>query len=190
MRTCVVYLDPVSKGHTGWPAEVLVDGLPDIENITHALRAGPYGRCVYESDNDVVDNQVVSLEFASGATASFTMIAHTLPVCARQTRLHFSHGELVGDMATFTTTNFRTGVTLRHEPPPDGGGHGGGDLGLISAFVDAVRSGNQSLLGTDVSDVLRSHLTVFAAEEARRKGIVVDCKEFEKKAKDEYTPTV
>ena len=44
-----------------------------------------------------------------------------------------------------------------------GGGHGGGDLGLISTFVDAVRTGQQELLGTDVSDVLRSHLAVFAA---------------------------
>lgn len=53
-----VYLDPVAKGHKGWPADILVDGLPDIENITQALRTGPYGRCVYESDNDVCDNQV------------------------------------------------------------------------------------------------------------------------------------
>lgn len=126
------------------------------------------------------------MEFSNGVTASFTMIAHTLPQCERQTRLHFSHGELVGDMSTFTTTNFRTGVTTRHEPLNEGGGHGGGDLGLIRAFVDAVKTDDQRALGTDVSDVLRSHLTVFAAEEARRKGIVVDCVEFEKKAKEQY----
>ena len=53
-----VYLDPVTQGHTGWPSNVLVDGLPDIENITNALKTGPYGRCVYECDNDVCDNQV------------------------------------------------------------------------------------------------------------------------------------
>ena len=54
----LVYLDPVSKGYTEWPVDVLVDGVPDIENITEALREGPYGRCVYESDNNVCDNQV------------------------------------------------------------------------------------------------------------------------------------
>lgn len=59
LSTCpTVYLDPVSQGNTGWPASTLVDGIPDIENITEALQNGPYGKCVYESDNDVCDHQV------------------------------------------------------------------------------------------------------------------------------------
>lgn len=53
-----VYLEPVSRGNTHWPASTLVDGIPDIENITEALCNGPYGQCVYESDNDVCDHQV------------------------------------------------------------------------------------------------------------------------------------
>lgn len=54
----LVYLDRVALGHTGWPVRPLVDGIPDIENVTDALAHGPYGKCVYESDNDVCDNQV------------------------------------------------------------------------------------------------------------------------------------
>lgn len=54
----LVYLDRVALGHTGWPVSPLVDGFPDIENVTDALVDGPYGKCVYESDNDVCDNQV------------------------------------------------------------------------------------------------------------------------------------
>jgi len=53
-----VYLDAVRNGCLGWPASTITDGPPDIENITQALETGPYGACVYESNNDVVDHQV------------------------------------------------------------------------------------------------------------------------------------
>lgn len=189
----------MSQGNTSWPASTVVDGIPDIENITEALRDGPYGKCVYESDNDVCDHQVrcpllnyspdyglllmrphkvVNIEFSSGATASFTMVAYTSLICERQTRLHFSHGEIVGDMNTFTVTDFRTGKQTTHEPPNEGGGHGGGDLGLMAAFIEAVRSGDQGALGVDVREILTSHLTVFAAEQSRKEGRVVDCAQY------------
>lgn len=205
--TCLVavYLDPVAKGQLGWPVATIVDGLPDIENVTSALRHSRYGQCVYESDNNVCDNQVsvqdrtfpgprnpiyhsqiVNLEFSTGATVSFTMIAQTERICERQSRLHFSHGEIVGDMNTFTVTDFRTGTTTRHTPPSEGGNHGGGDIGLIRTFVEAVRTGKQELLGTDVTEVLKSHLTVFAAEKSRREGTVVDCADFEREAKAKF----
>ncbi|THH33585.1 hypothetical protein EUX98_g532 [Antrodiella citrinella] len=181
-----IYLEPVAQGNTGWPASIIVDGVPDIENVTDALLKTRYGQCVYELDNDVCDNQVVNLEFSNGVTASFTMIAHTSLICERQTRLHFSHGEIVGDMNTFTVTNYRTGQKTHHTPKNEGGGHGGGDIGLISTFIEAVRTGRQEVLGTDVSEVLRSHLTVFAAESSRLTGSVVDCAEFEKKTREQF----
>jgi hypothetical protein len=41
--------------------------------LRRGLETGPYGRCVYRSDNDVVDHQVVLLRYANGFTASLTM---------------------------------------------------------------------------------------------------------------------
>ncbi|KAF8138617.1 hypothetical protein EV363DRAFT_1154683 [Boletus edulis] len=185
-----IYLDPVSHGDTSWPACTLVDGIPDIENITEALRNGPYGKCVYESDNDVCDHQVVNIEFSSGATAAFTMVAYTSLICQRQTRLHFTHGEIVGDMSKFTVTDFRTDKRTAHYPANEGGGHGGGDLGLIRAFTNAVRAGDQSVLGVNVGEILTSHLTVFAAEESRKKGNVVDCAQYEKAVRDDNSSVI
>ncbi|KAJ7368177.1 streptomycin biosynthesis protein StrI [Mycena albidolilacea] len=180
-----IYLDAVSRGKTGWPVSPLVDGLPDIENVTQALRTGPYGRCVYESPNDVCDHQVVNFEFSDGATASFTMVAYTSLICDRQVRLHFTNGEIVGDMHTFTTHDFRTGARTTSVPTDEGGGHGGGDLGLIRAFVEAVRTGRQDALGTTLAEVVKSHMTVFAAETSRREGRVVDCGEFERTVREQ-----
>jgi len=124
--------------------------------------------------------QVVNIEYSSGATASFTMVAYTSLICERQTRLHFTYGEIVGDMNDFTVTDFRTGRKTTYHPKNEGGGLGGGDMGLMRTFVEAVRTSDQELLGTDVSEVLKSYLTVFAAETSRREGRVVDCAEFEK----------
>lgn len=164
-----------------------MDGIPDIENIAEALKTGPYGQCVYESENDVCDHQVVNLEFSDGRTASFTMVAYTSLICERQTRLHFTHGEIVGDMNMFTVTDFRTKSTKKHSPKnEEGGGHGGGDLGLMRAFVEAVATGRQEVMGTDVGEVLKSHLTVFAAEASRKEGRVVDCVQFEREARITY----
>jgi len=53
-----VYLNRVAMDQISWPVSPLIDGIPDIENVTEALTCGPYGKCVYESDNDVCDNQV------------------------------------------------------------------------------------------------------------------------------------
>lgn len=52
--------------NVGWPTEMLTTDL-SREGRLKALREGPYGRCVYHCDNDVVDRQVVNLEFDNGA---------------------------------------------------------------------------------------------------------------------------
>ena len=91
-------------------------------------------------------------------------------------------------MTSFRTKSFRNQTSAVHAPRPDaelqdgGGGHGGGDLGLMRAFVRAVKAGKRETLGqgTGVEDVLRAHLVVFAAEKSRKDGTVVDVNEFEK----------
>lgn len=115
------------------------------------------------------------------------MVAYTSLICDRQSRLHFTHGEIVGDMSTFTVTDFRTGRKTQHSPKKEEGGHGGGDLGLMRAFVEGVRTNDQTCLGTDVSEILTSHLTVFAAESSKREGKVVDCIEHEKSLRADFS---
>jgi len=135
--------------------------------VRRALREGPYGRCVYACDNDVADHQVVTIEFDGGVIATLTMSAFT-PYGRRRTRIMGARGFLEGDGHQITVTDFVTGQTTP-VPVDDsavvaGGGHGGGDFGVIGAFADAVASGDGSLISTGPRESLDSHLMAFAAE--------------------------
>lgn len=175
-----IYQEPAARGHKGWPLHAVVPHAePDVENVAEALRTGPYGRCVYRSDNDVCDNQVVNFQFTSGAVASFSMIACTEKLCVRDTIISGSHGQIFcSDGETVEVFDFRTRKrTLEHcSPPPMDTqltGHGGADWFLIDSFVRAVALGDASLIATSGRDALASHVLVFAAERARREDIVL-----------------
>ncbi|KAH8827260.1 hypothetical protein DL96DRAFT_1529208 [Flagelloscypha sp. PMI_526] len=205
-----VYLDPLADhDYKKWPVSTIIDGIPDIENVTSALNSTNYGQCVYESSNDVCDNQVVNIEFSNGTTVSFTMVAFTSQVGERQTRIHFTNGELVGDFEKFEVSDFtkgrygrfknvyygedgdNPGVEVKKptlDVPSDA--HGGGDSLLMRAFVKAVKEKSQEPLGTDVADCFRSVVAVFAAEESRKTGMVVDVEEFEKRIRADLQATL
>ena len=78
--------------------------------------------------------------------------------------------------------DFLTRTKTIHRPPSEGGDHGGGDTGLIRAFIRAVATDDQSVLGVTPEEVLNSHLLVFAGEKARREGKVIDFEDFKAKA--------
>ena len=146
--------------------------------VDEALRHGPYGRCVYASDNDVVDHQVVNMEFGGGETAAFTVTAFT-PVARRLTRIFGTRGFIDGDGRQLTCFDFLTESTAVIDTATGGtglagGGHGGGDEGLLLAFVNAVRRGDRSQVDTTPDEILESHLMAFAAERSRREGRTVD----------------
>ncbi|KAG8840198.1 hypothetical protein FRC20_005734 [Serendipita sp. 405] len=141
-------------------------------------------------------------------TVSFTLAAHTDSICERKTKLYFEHGEVIGDGATYTVSDFRdTGRAPRRVIPPraQGGGHGGGDWGLMDAWLKALVQREKQLsasedeniqsstrnplgMGASVRDQLRVFLTGFAIEEARRQRKVVDCEEFESRMLLNHSP--
>jgi hypothetical protein len=59
-----------------WLAMVM-DGseTADDARILDFLKTSPWGRCVYQCDNDAVDHQVLACELANGITATHTMTA-------------------------------------------------------------------------------------------------------------------
>ena len=206
--------------NTGWPVKIV---LPDIESYgsgtearaallaelskdydsstpdSHVSGRNWFGRCVFESDNDVCDDQVVTINWDDGPlpssgntrnskTAVFHMVAHTKKICDRYTHLYGVDGEIFADSDTITVEDFRTGKTTVHRPPSDGPGHGGGDRGLTRQFVLAVDKvknhgwstdrAQRELVGCTLEEVIRSHAMVFCAEAARRDKKVIDWPEW------------
>jgi predicted dehydrogenase len=154
--------DPVSLDHS--PAALL-----------RGLETGPYGRCVYHCDNDVVDHQVVLMEFASGLSASLTMQGASF-VEGRTLRVDGMRATLLGNEACnlLEVHDHLTGSVERVEPPvPTIGKHGGGDDGVMDAFIQALQ-GNAGGVLTSATESLVSHLLAFAAEEARTSHQLID----------------
>ena len=167
----IYYRNRTWLGHMDLPEEG--DAGPAI--LEH-LRTGPYGRCVYHADNDVVDHQVVMMEFDDQVTATFSMEAHT-SYGGRRIRMMFTNGDIVGDEEDLLVSNFTTGETARwnaKESVSPASGHGGGDYGLVHDFVQAVSQHKPQLLATNIETSMESHLMGFRAEEARARGTVED----------------
>ncbi len=171
-----LYLGELTGGNQGWPVHVVALE-PTADKLREALRDGPYGRCVYACDNDVPDHQVVNLEFVGARFASFTMSAFT-PQRDRITRVFGTHGYVVDDGSRLEHHTFRTGRTEVIEVAGAEGRHGGGDERLVLAFLEAVGRRDPSLLSSGPEETLESHLMVFAAEQARREGRVVELAEW------------
>jgi len=221
-----IYYDKhLAKGNTDWPVaivnpeiesaivvegaarakEMLFDTLKQDydENMNESeIRTRPwFGRCVWESDNDVCDDQFVTITWEddvkssagslkqahdtrNAKTATFHMIANTEKQCERRGRIYGTKGEIEYDGSTIKIFDFATESWKTHNPPRRGGGHGDGDDGLTQQFLKAIRAvQSQDLtaeqaqiehLGCTLQEVIRSHALVFAAEEARRDRKVLD----------------
>lgn len=171
-----LYLGAVKRGHKGWPLNILTPE-PDLQSITEALSSGPYGRCVYRCDNDVADHQVVSMEFSRGGTASFTMVGFS-EMADRSTRISCTRGrlEIEGDKIRhydFLNDQWNS-ISIDQSDASQAGGHGGGDYGLMHAFVQAVAEDDPRYILTDHIETLESHRITFEAERARRERIVIE----------------
>jgi predicted dehydrogenase len=169
------YGQRLAQKRFGWPLDVVLDDFTEPA-LERAMREGPYGRCVYACDNDVVDHQVAALEFANGVTATFTMTGLSAPG-HRQTQIFGTRGQIDGDGQVLRIYDFLSGGTEIVDTATGGAsaadGHGGGDAGLMRAFVTAVATGDASAVLSGPQASLDSHLVVFATERARRTGAVV-----------------
>lgn len=156
----------------GWPANSFVLDLSEA-SVRHALQEGPYGRCVYDCDNNVVDHQVVNMEMENGVTITFSMSAFSA-ACDRTIKIMGTMGQIEGRMNEnkiyYTPFGKETEEIDLTKLTSDFRGHGGGDGRMVQQFyeyvVEDVKS--PSITGLDIS--MESHYMALAAEQSRLQG--------------------
>lgn len=166
-----------------WFRSVCTDMVePTDEDVLEAIKHGPYGRCVYACDNNVVDHQVVNMEFEGGCTVSFTMNAFNKG--GRFIRIFGTKGEIeasidsgIINLFDFTTREHsKIDVTNTGNSITDG--HGGGDTGIMVDLVKYFNGEAPSKSICSINTSYMNHLIAFAAEDSRLDNSVIDLDEY------------
>lgn len=137
---------------------------PDI--LKGELENSPYGRCVFNSDNNVPDHQVTILEFDGGVHATFNMSAFTNKI-HRSMKIMCQKGEIrateIGRVIEVTKFGEEP-VTII--PETFGGHHGGADEGFVMNFMKSYLE--NSPFDSTLDRSIQSHVMAFAAEDSRQ----------------------
>lgn len=159
--------------------------LPTDEEVMTALKTTDFGLCVYQANNDVVDHQVVNMEFEGGITASFTMNAFNKG--GRYIRLFGTKGELYANMSDTEITVYTFEDKKNHIYPVSKteesilGGHGGGDQGIVAELHEYLSGEYTGYCAANIQISVQNHMIGFAAEKARHEGTVEDVQAFSAK---------
>ena len=181
-----IYVAPEGRMTTFWKGfyRDIVKTHPDFtdEEVMETLRHNDYGLCVFHANNDVVDHQVVNLEFEGGANASITVNAFNGG--GRYIRIFGTNGELFAHMSdkeiyvrTFEPRG-REMVSVAETEESIAGGHGGGDLGIVCDLYDYLCGTYNGSSIADINTSVANHLIGFAAEKARHTDTIVSFDKF------------
>lgn len=161
---------------------------PTLEQKIEALKRedNPYGQCVYHLDNDVVDHQSVAIQFEDGATATHNMIGGSAKG-SRSIHVIGTTGEISGCLedSKFTVRRIdpspgnefseeEIDLNLSGDMHGAFGGHGGGDMRLVTDFVRTLQGEPRSISCTDLGDSIYGHLLCYTADRAMEEHRVVD----------------
>lgn len=172
-----IYLDwwvVQGKKEDVWPFNIIAEAPLTQEKIEKAIETGPYGRCVFACDNDVVDHQIVEMQFENGVKAELTMTGFT-KLCGRRITFFGTQGNITLDesenkiMVDKFTLDENDSETIQINVLNENGyGHGGGDYGIVNTLYDILEGKTSNR--TSLEESVESHLMAIAAEESRVQG--------------------
>lgn len=161
-----------------WDALEHLENPTDEDRIALMKSDSPYARCIYKSDNNVVDRQSVMVQFASGATGTLNMVGGS-PRDRRTISIIGTLGEIHGTFESGCYTyrrvdpsreGFSGGYaeeTVDLNAAIHSAGHGGGDDRMVLDFVNYVRGEPTGHACTSIFDSLAGHLCVYRADQSR-----------------------
>ena len=163
-----------------------LDEITDEEKMEF-LKTDIYGKCAYTCGGNIVDRQNAIVSFENGSIATFNLVGGST---APRRFLHIvgTKGEIVGILEEdeFVVRRHSLGQELygteekvQIHPINNAkyGGHNGGDYAIMHDLVRYMNGDRSSVSITSIEDSVNGHLCVFAAEQSRRTGTIVDIKE-------------
>ena len=159
-----------------WPANTITQD-HTAESNYEEIKKGSYGRCVWHSDNDVVDHQVVAMEFECGATAAFTMSGFTLKN-RRTLHVQGSLGELFldDDSKEIIITDF-AGNSAEKINLAQGNAYHPEDKTIVDNWLTAISKQDQDIVEVSGLEAFEKLKIVFAAEKSRSEGRTIELRE-------------
>ncbi len=142
-----------------------------------AVSNGPYGKCVWAGTNDVVDHQVVMMEFKNGATATSTLTGYSA-TNGRRLRIQGTLGELLYDEAqrTILISKFFEEKSEIISIPENNLYHPE-DRDIVNNWLLSISS-SEPQIAVDAQEAMKSHAIVFAAEKSRLEKRTIEMSEF------------
>ncbi|MAF34283.1 hypothetical protein CMO91_00385 [Candidatus Woesearchaeota archaeon] len=140
---------------------------PSQADLLKVIQEGPYGRCIWHCDNDVVDAYEAEVLWAGGLRARFRLDANYPCAPTRKLEVRFPEGKLEGDLR-MNKLEMDTGTSRQSLSGRIGdvegaqGTHGGADALLIKDFLRSVR-GEEAELVTSIHRVLGAHTLALVA---------------------------
>ena len=153
---------------------------PTKENLTKILKQGPYGRCIYKCDNNVVDHMTNILVFENGVNATLNINGYTNDKDIN-IKVLFTEGELeasffkeeilikefISNKESIISVEIDTTIEKKSE------------ISLLKNFIGRLKTKNDK---EQIRELIDSHIVAFAGEYSRVVEETINIKEFYKNA--------
>ena len=128
--------------------------------------------CVFHSDGDIMDHQVVNIRFSDDTQGVFTVVSMS-PTPGRDIRIFGSDGYLEGELeqGIIRMKNYWEDSGLKEIPLGATDAHGGGDTRILAEFMECIEHHERPL--STVADGAQASLIALAAQKSADTGTVV-----------------